>query len=91
MTARTRLPCERGFVSVITPFKPTREPCLLLVLKMEMCVLTHPCLWYGLGQPLLPCTLEGIPHLGLWMGFKCSLGFLDGLQEPAGGVGWKMG
>lgn len=54
MMARTRLPCEQGFVSVITPFKLTREPCLLLVLKMEMCILTHPWLRYGLGQPVLP-------------------------------------
>lgn len=60
---------------MITPFKATREPCLLLVRKMEMCILAHRRLRNGPGQPVLPRTLEEIPHFDLLMGFKCLVMF----------------
>lgn len=73
MMARTRLPCE--LLPVVAPFRPAREPCLLLGMAMEMCVLAHPWLQRGLQQPVLPCAPEEIPHLGFQMGFKYLAGF----------------
>lgn len=82
--ARTKLPCEQGFVSMITPFRPTRA-------------LFAPC--PEDGDVDLAVAWPGAACGALRSGGDSPSWLMDGFQTPcwsfylgaSGGVGWKMG